>query len=216
MLGIDVSAKGSFIVSNNKAHVFEMKYFGLRLHIPEGALPPGVDETTVHVEVSLSGQYCIPDDSELASAVYWLSTPVKFSRPVTVEIQHSAAFENLSSKLCFTICRCPGGKQPQLPYTFEKLEGGVFSRSSRNGSIDLSVFSGLAIIMPKGGPQHHLSQLWYARMSDCDFSTYYVITKDLAALESVSLWYIGYEIIVLCMLIVFWPWDISKVMIIES
>ena len=87
-----------------------MKYFGLRLHIPEGALPPGVDETTVHVEVSLSDQYCIPDDSELVSAVYWLSAPVKFSHPFTVEIEHNAAFEDPSSKLCFAICRCPGGK----------------------------------------------------------------------------------------------------------
>ena len=164
-----------------------MKYFGLRLHIPEGALPPGVDETTVHVEVSLSDQYCIPDDSELASAVYWLSSPVKFSHPVTVEMQHNAAFEDPSSKLCFTICRCPEGKQPQLPYTFEKLEGGVFTRNSHNGSIDVSEFSGLAIIMPKGGPQYFLSQLWYAKMSDFDFSAYYVITKDLVAVKSVSL-----------------------------
>ena len=168
-----------------------MKYFGLTLHIPEGALPPGVDETTVHVEVSLSGQYCIPDDSELASVVYWLSSSVKFAHPVTVEIQHSAAFEDSSSKLCFTICRCPEGKQPQLPYTFEKLEGGVFSRNSRSGSIDLSGFSGLAIIMSIGGPQYYLGQLWYARTlkASYDFSAYYVITRDLVALKSVSLLY---------------------------
>ena len=163
-----------------------MKRFGLRLHIPEGALPPGVDETTVHVEVSLSGQYCISDDSELASVVYWLSSPVKFLHPVTVEIQHNAAFEDPSSKLCFTICRHPKGKQPQLPYTFEKLEGGVFSRSCHNGSIDLSGFSGLAIIMPKGGPQYYLGQLWYAKKSEYNWRIYYVITKELAALESVS------------------------------
>ena len=156
----------------------------MRLRVPEGALPPDVTETKLHVQASLSGQYCLPKASELASAVYWLSAPVKFLRPVTVEIQHNAAFEDPSSKLCFTICRSPEGGQP---HTFEKLEGGVFIPNSCNGSISLSGFSGLAIVMPKGGPQHFLSQLWYAKKSERDFSAYYVITKDLAAMKSVSL-----------------------------
>ena len=184
---MDISAKASFIVTSDKEHLFEMKGFGLRLHIPEGSLPPGVTETELHVQASLLGKYCLPEGSELASAVYWLSVPVKISRPVTVEIQHNAAFEDPSSNLSFAICRCPEGKQPLLSCTFEKLEGGMFIRSSRNGSISLSSFSGLAIIMPKGSPQHYLSQLWYAKESRYDFSAYYVITKDLAALKSVSL-----------------------------
>jgi hypothetical protein len=106
---------------------------------------------------------------------------VKFLRPVTVEIQHNAAFKDPSSKLCFTICRSPEGGQP---HTFEKLEGGVFIRNSCNGSISLSGFSGLAIIMPEGGPQHYLSQLWYAKKSKHDFRAYYVITKDLVVMKS--------------------------------
>ena len=155
-IGIDISAKGSFIVTGDKAHLFELKGCGLRLRVPEGALPPDVTKTKLHVQASLAGQYCLPKVSELASAVYWLSAPVKFLRPVTVEIQHNAAFEDPSSKLCFAICRSPEGGQP---HTFEKLEGGTFSRSSQSGSIGVSGFSGLAIIMPEGGPQHFLSQL---------------------------------------------------------
>ena len=127
----------------------------------------------------------MPDGFELASAVYWFSSPVKFSHPVTVKIQHNAASEDPSSKLCFTICKCPMSVQLGLPYTFEKMEGGGFTR--RNGSITVPGFSGLGIIMPKGGPQYYLSQLWYAKQSERDWSVYYVITKELVAFKSVSL-----------------------------
>ena len=159
---------------------------GLRMHVPEDALPPGITETTVHVRASLSGQYCIPDGFELASAVYCFSSPVKrFSHPVTVEIQHNAASEDLSSKLCFTICKFPMGVQLGPPYTFEKMEGGGFT--GHNGSIAVPGFSSLGIIMPKGGPQYYLSQLWYAKKSERDWSVYYIITKDLVAFKTVSL-----------------------------
>ena len=126
-----------------KAQSFEWLNHGFKIHFPENALPPGVNECRVHVKASLSGQFDFPRDAELVSGLYWLSSRHVFTRPVTVDIQHCAQ-EDLQqqSRLAYIVASC---SQEELPYQFKTLEGGVFSPSSRYGSISLTHFSGLAI-----------------------------------------------------------------------
>ena len=112
------------------------------MHFPENALPPGVDECRVHIKVSLSGQFNFPRDTELVSGLYWLSCRHVFTRPVTVEIQHCAQDVQQQSMLTYIVASC---SQEELPYQFKTLEGGVFSSSSRYGTINLTHFSGLGI-----------------------------------------------------------------------
>ena len=97
------------------------------------------------MRVSLSGQFQMPPNCELVSAVYWVSTAHKFTKPLVVEIQHCAALssDEQCEQLTFVRTKCT---QKELPYTFTELEGGVFSHHSSYGSLSLFHFSGLGVL----------------------------------------------------------------------
>ena len=142
--GVDVIDKTSFTYTG-KAQSYKWRRFGFRMHIPENALPPEVDECRIHVKVSLSGQFQFPEGTELISGVYWITTAHKFLKAVTIEIQHCTKVvehQQQISSLTYIVARC---NQEDLPYQFKVLEGGVFSPHSRYGSIKLTHFSGVGI-----------------------------------------------------------------------
>ena len=171
-----------------------------------------MSETKLNVRVSLSGPFQIPPNSELLSAVYWISTPHKFAKPITVEIQHCAALssDEQCSKLTFVHTKCT---QKNLPYTFEKLVGGVFSAHSLYGSLSLSHFSGLGVVgqqtlEPERPPEQQSSahigaasqtgqetgqvveqycaQLFNSRLLVNEWKVIFVVTKDLDSCSTVS------------------------------
>ena len=101
------------------------------------------------MRVSLSGQFQLPSECELVSAVYWVSSTHKFAKPLVAEIQHCAALssDEQCEQLTFVHTMCT---QKELPYTFTEVEGGgVFSHHSSYGSLSLSHFSGLGIVFRK-------------------------------------------------------------------
>ena len=153
-----------------KAQSFEWLNHGFKLHFPENALPPGVNECRVHVKASLSGQFDFPRDAELVSGLYWLSSRHVFTQPVTVDIQHCAQ-EDLQqqSRLAYIVASC---SQEELPYQFKTLEGGVFSPNSRYGSINLIRFSGLAITsQPR--PRQSLVQKFSRKVRHTQVKSYF-------------------------------------------
>ena len=118
------------------------------MHVPEDALPAEVSETQLDVQVSLSGHFQMPSDSRLISAVYWVSSPHKFTKPITVEIQHCATLTNDEqySHLAFVHSMC---SQEKLPYRFVEQDGGVFTPHSSYGILSLPHFSGLGVIVKR-------------------------------------------------------------------
>ena len=122
----------------------QLEGYGFKLHVPEGSLPAKISETTLNVQVSLSGQFQMPPDCELLSAVYWVYSPHKFTKPLTVEIQHCAVLssDQQCSQLAFVSTKCT---QKELPYMFKMRDGGVFSHHSSYGSLSLTHFSGLGV-----------------------------------------------------------------------
>ena len=94
----------------------------------------------------------MPPNCELVSAVYWVSSPHKFTKPVIVEIQHCAVLssDEQCEELTFihTVCT-----QKELPYTFTEL-GGVFSHHNSYGSLSLSHFSGVGVGRRRGSKVH--------------------------------------------------------------
>ena len=74
----------------------ESEGYGFKLHVPEDSLPPEVSETQLSMQIGLSGQFQLPPNCELISAVYWVSSPHKFMKPVTVEI-HSLVVSSVHS-----------------------------------------------------------------------------------------------------------------------
>ena len=143
--GTEVIAQQTFILTQEPVGL-EFEGYGFKLHVPEHSLPPEVSETQLNMQISLSGQFQLPPNCELISAVYWVSSPHEFMKPVTVEIQHCAALSSgkQCSQLTFVHTKCT---QKELPYIFKEKVGGVFSPNSSYGSLSLSHFSGIGIVI---------------------------------------------------------------------
>ena len=133
---MDVIAETCVLVTS-KAQSFYWAGYGLKLHIPEGALPADMEECRILIKVGLSGQFELPSRTSLVSAVYCLDSEpqCKFSHPLTLEIQHCAKLAQ-TSRLSFA-----KSSQNSPPYTFEMLEEGEFSNLSGYGRIELYSFS---------------------------------------------------------------------------
>ena len=183
--GIKVVGEQDLEVTN-EAMSFQWKDHGLKLHIPEDTLPKGVSKYPVNIKASLSGQFELPRGYELVSAVYWVTAPGKFTKPVTIEAQHCANF-NKPSQLRFVHTSCT---QKSLPYKFKFIDGGSFSLGSKYGVLSTTHFSGTGIAKEVTPDEHscqycaqvyftvkHLQDYWY-----CHF----VITKDLEMCLTVS------------------------------
>ena len=135
--------------------------YGLRLHILKGCLPIGINQCTIYIKASTAGQYEFPENSHLVSTIFWLRCePVcKFVKPITLEIQHCAKLENVSTlNLSFVRAVC---SQKQLPYTFKQLPGGNFTSHSSYGAIELNSFSGVGVVQPGSDERRYFSKIFY-------------------------------------------------------
>ena len=166
-----------------------------------------MSETQLNVRVSLSGPFQIPSNSELLSAVYWISSPCTFAKPITVRIQHCAVLssDKQCSKLTFICITCT---QKNLPYIFQQLPGGVFKPHDSYGSLSLCHFSGLAIAVKEQRQQstepseatsqtgqeeeeeeigeQYCAQLYSTQKSSNVWKADLVVTKNLATCTAVS------------------------------
>ena len=163
---------------------FEWKGFGIRLHVSKDSLPAGVRQCKINIRVSLSGQFQLPEGTDLLSPVFWISAPCKFTKPVTLEIQHCALTEDeaVLSNLSFVSANC---SQKDLPYIFKPLEGGVFTKHSNYGSIQLNKFSGFSVFGRKGTPRSYCAHLYRTMKDTYEWRFYFVITQDLEAKNTV-------------------------------
>ena len=137
-----------------------------------------MEQCTINIKASLAGQYEFPDNHHLVSAIFWLhcETVHKFTRPITVEIQHCARSENIDKlNLNFVRAVC---SQKHLPYTFKQL-GGDFTSHSTYGVIELNSFSGLAVTQEGSEDREYCSRLFYLGQSYCKI--HFVVTQNIEA-----------------------------------
>ena len=171
---------------NNQAQSFHWAGYGLKLHIPQKALPAGLEKCRIIIKVGLSGQFVLPQDTTLVSAVYWLDSEprCKFSQPFTLKIQH-CAMSSQTSSLSFAKAKC---LQRNLPYTFEILDGGGFSSLSAYGSIHLHSFSLITLVkrLILGDDNvRYRASTYYLRRGMNQKEIHFVITKDQEAYVTV-------------------------------
>ena len=165
----------------NEAQTFHWAGYGLKLHIPPASLPTGVEQSSVKIKASLAGQFKFPQNTTLVSAVFWFYCPVKFEKPLTLEIQHCGRH---SGDLSFVRGKCT---QRDLPYQFKPLRPrGVFSSYHCYGSVTLSSFSGLGVIQEGSEEQQYYCAHLYYFGSKIDWRIHFVVTKDLEASITVS------------------------------
>ena len=159
---------------------FEWKGFGIRLHVPKDSLSADVRQCKINIRASLSGQFQLPEGTDLLSPVFWISAPCKFTKPVTLELQHCALAEDEAalSNLGFVSTKC---SQRELPFKFTTMGGGVFTTHSTYGSIKLSHFSGVGVTGRKGIPRSYCAHLYHTKKKDYEWRFYFVIIQDLHA-----------------------------------
>ena len=164
---------------------FYWEGYGLRLNIPEGSLPEGVEQCTIKILASLAGQYEFPEESHLVSGVFWLRCEpmVKFIKLLSLEIQHCTKAEGVS-KLSFVRAVCT---QEKLPYTFKQLNQVISSRSSY-GLTRLQHFSGLAITQEGSQNRGYVAKLFYRNRSISInyYDIHFVVTWDIDLHHTVS------------------------------
>ena len=157
--GVEVCGEMTVVVYSSHDQQITWPGYGLRLNIPKGCLPAGMEQCTINIKASLAGQYEFPENSHPVSAVIWLRCEDvhKFVRPITVEIQHCAKSDNLSNlTIVWAVC-----SQKQLPYTFKQMVGGNFTSCSSYGVIGLNSFSGLAAVQEGSDKRQYYSKIFY-------------------------------------------------------
>ena len=161
--------------------------YGFNVEVPAGALPPGVT-ASVAVRAIFRGPFSLPKNSELVSAIYWVSCSEVFLKHVAVDIQHCAVIssDEESTKFKFIIAKC----SQDLPYKFIERDG-VFNARSQYATIQLKQFSFISTIAKRiahyfgrGGVQKKYRALqFYQSVTDSsvDANLRFVVLADLSA-----------------------------------
>ena len=83
--GVEVYGETVLEVVGGKPQKLEWPGYGFYMEVPDGALATGVT-ASVGVKVILSGQFKLPDNRQLISAIYWISSSDVFLKEVAVNI----------------------------------------------------------------------------------------------------------------------------------
>ena len=144
--GVEVYRETVLEVVGDKPQKLEWPGYGFYMEVPDGALAPGVT-ASVAVKVILSGPFKLPENTQLISAIYWISSSKVFLKKVAVNIQHFAVITSKKqcSKFSFIFAK---SSQKELPYTFHEREGS-FNPQTQYGTIMVNHFCLLGMIGPE-------------------------------------------------------------------
>ena len=142
--GVHLVDEKLFQIIGQVPQLLEWEEYGLRIQVPKLK-----DATSTPCDIAIkaivAGQFEFPEGTDLVSAVYAISVSKKLTQPVILEMQHCVAIssEKQGRFLSFVRAKC---NQPNLPYQFELLDGGIFSPRSDYGKISCSHFSLIATV----------------------------------------------------------------------
>ena len=174
--GADIVAEMKLDITPGKPLTYDWEGHGFKIHIPADAISDDNGPVTLSIQASLSGKYQLPDDDHVfVSGVYWLALHphVKFTKEVTVTIQHCGSNDADSTPLSFVKAKT----QSTLPCIFKPLPGGSFSDSQKNGVIKIDHFCGIAV----SGKQNSFYALctYYLHKQLNVYETHITVTPDL-------------------------------------
>ena len=135
-----VAGKELFLVQNNSHKVYTLlnwEEYGLRITIPHDAVQQ-FDTVEVAITALVGGEFILPEDTELVSAVYAISFSKPLLKPVQLEIQHCVSIEKPAHSNYLSFATASSDK---VSCEFQPVEGGEFSVRSRYGSIYITEFS---------------------------------------------------------------------------
>ena len=187
-----VAGKELFLVQNNSHKVYTLlnwEEYGLRITIPHEAVPL-YDTVEVAITALVGGEFILPEDTELVSAVYAISVSKPLLKPVQLEIQHCVSIKEPadSNYLSFATAHSDKASCEFQPVT----EGGEFSIGSRYGSIYITEFSLWSIIKRfrrRPSPTNrYFGQVMYENIRPGrEWLMKFLLCKDLNALSQVCM-----------------------------
>ena len=143
--GVCVAGHKLFLLQNDSPQLLNWEEYGLRIAIPQGAVQQS-DTVEVAITALVGGEFILPEDTELVSAVYAIFVSKPLLKPVQLEIQHCVSIEKPAHSNYLSFATAPS-EYP--PYHFQPVEGGIFSIGNQYGGIYLSGFSIWSIIKKK-------------------------------------------------------------------
>ena len=143
--GVCVAGDKLFLLQNDSPQLINWEEYGLRIAIPQGAVQQS-DTVEVAITALVGGEFILPEDTELVSAVYAISVSKPLLKPVQLEIQHCVSIEKPAHSNYLSFATAPSDRPP---YHFQPVEGGIFSIGNQYGGITVSGFSIWSIIKKK-------------------------------------------------------------------
>jgi hypothetical protein len=173
---VDVCAETTLTVTN-AAQDFVWEGYGLKLGIPKDCLPPGIEQCSVSIKASVSGQYEFPDNTHPVSPIFWLRCEPRFKKftlPISVGIQHCGKSKDVS-KLSLVKACC---SQVNLPYSFKQLQGSQFYNEGSHsyGATELTSFSGVGVAQDELEDKEYVAMLFYLRQKTFTHVIHFVVT----------------------------------------
>ena len=186
VLGVEVVGEKELVVTNETMD-FQWKNHGFKLHVQHNSLPEGLPEHSVNIKASLAGQFELPEGYELVSAVYWVKTSGKFTKPITIEVHHCANFSSPNQLHFVSTSRA----QKSLPYKFKVIDGGTFTLGNKYGTLSTIHFCGIGIAKKVEPNEHsckYCAQVYFTvkHLKDYLYYCHFVVTKDLEMCLTVS------------------------------
>ena len=139
---VHIAGRKLFKIQNNLPQLLNWEEYGLRIKVPEGAISSS-ETIEVAITALVGGEFILPEDSELVSAVYTVTISKPLLKPVLLEIQHCVSIENSSHASYFSFVTSPCDR---CPFQFKLVDEGSFPVGDRYGRIWISEFSPWAII----------------------------------------------------------------------
>ena len=176
LCGVDVYEETVLEIVGDKPQKLEWPGYGFYIEVPDGALPPGVT-ASVAVKIIFAGQFELPEDSQLISAIYWISSSRAFLKEVTVNIQHGAVItsEEQCAEFKFIVAKC---SQEVLPYKFKKIGKGLFNTRSQYAAIKVKQFSFFGLISSLFTKMRYTSLMFYKPIGTNKVDYVFVVVQD--------------------------------------
>ena len=132
------------IERSDELQTLEWKNQGLKVHVPPGTLPDSEDTCDIHVALCFTGNFILPQDHTLVSAIYYIQPTMKLNKPVTLEIEHCCSIETENdARSVVPIHAKSSSRKP--PYVFQPLESITVTLGSSWGNFEVSEFSWIGL-----------------------------------------------------------------------
>ena len=130
---------------SRETKVLSLEDCGIRIYVPEGAVPPGMTCNIAVVPIT-HGCFVFPANFKPVSGIYAIGASCKLLKPITIEIQHCIDVTDGRVRSSLTYARAEHDKVLP-PYEFRRCSDGRFIVGSQFGSFDCSSFTLYTLLM---------------------------------------------------------------------